>query len=255
MELMEQVLQKLDLSPKESKVYLALLGTGPSPLRAVAEEIDLNRGSTYDALKALMAKGLVSFYDKDKKQHFVAEDPENLVSILRNKRREVVKTKKELARILPDLQARFEKGDEKPSVKLYESRDGAKTVFEDVLRVMSNEKKKEYYVYSSFTRDMREHLYKDFESFSDRRIELGVSVKTIGPDAGGEVRGLDERRSLLKLESAPSYMLIYGNRVAILSFSKENYLLSVLIEDGDFTETQKLIFKTLWQTLPKGKSK
>jgi len=249
---MEQILQKLGLSPKESKVYLSLLGLGPAPLRAVAENIDLNRGSTYDALKALMSKGLVSFYDKDKKQHFVAEDPENLITILRDKRREVVKAKKELSKILPDLKARFETGDEKPSVKLYESREGAKTILEDVLRIMGGEKKKEYYVYSSFTRDMREHLYKDFESFSDRRVAMGISVKTIGPEGGGEVRGLDERRSLPRLEEAPAYMIIYGGRVAILSFSKENYLLSVLIEDPGFAETQKLIFGSLWQTLPEG---
>ena len=246
---MEQILQRLGLSPNESKVYLSLLGSGPSPLRAVAENIGMNRGSTYDALKSLMARGLVSFYDKDKKQHFVAEDPENLITILRDKRREVVKTKRELARILPDLRARFEKGDEKPSVKLYESREGAKTVLEDVLRVMGNQKQKQYYVYSSFTRDMREHLYRDFESFSERRVALGISVKTIGPAAGGALRGLDERRTLPKLEKAPAYMIIYANRVAILSFSKENYLLSVLVEDPGFAETQKLIFNTLWQTL------
>jgi len=247
---MEQTLRKLDLSPNESKAYLSLLGSGPSPLRSVAEDINLNRGSTYDALKSLMSKGLVSFYDKDKKQHFVAEDPQNLLTILRDKRRDVVKTKKELVKILPDLRARFESGDEKPSVKLYESREGAKTVLEDVLRVMSNESKKEYYVYSSFTRDMREHLYRDFESFSERRVELNISVKTIGPKAGGELRGLDERKSMAKLEKAPSYMIIYASRVAILSFSKENYLLSVLIEDAGFAETQKLIFNSLWQALP-----
>ena len=254
MGIMEKTLQKLDLSPKESKIYLTLLGSGPMSLRMVAEETDINRGSAYDALKALMKKGLVSFYDKDKKQHFVAEDPENLVSMLRDKRREVVRTKKELAKILPDLQARFEKGDEKPSVKLYESREGAKAILEDVLRVMSKKKNREYYVYSSFTRDMREHLYRDFESFSERRIALGVNVKTIGPKTGGETRGLDERRYLPKLEKAPSYIIIYGSKVAILSFSKENYLMSVLINDAALAETQRILFKALWDTLPKGKS-
>jgi len=247
---MEQTLQKLDLSPKESKVYIALLGSGPASLRAVAENIELNRGTTYDTLKSLMKKGLVSFYDKDKKKHFVAEDPENLVSILRDKRREIVRAKKELAKILPELQARFESGDERPSVKLYENEGGAKAILEDVLRDMSDKKNKEYYVYSSFTRDMREHLYRDFESFSDRRIALGIKVKTIGPDAGGETRGFDERRTLAKLEKAPAYILIYGSKVATLSFSKENYLMSVLVDDSGLASTQKLIFKTLWDTLP-----
>lgn len=245
---MEQALQKLDLSTRESKVYLALLGLGPSPLRKIAEEIDTNRGSTYDALKSLMKKGLVSFYDKDKKQHFVAEDPENLIAILREKRREIAHAKKELSKILPELRARFKSGDKKPSVKLYEGRAGAKAILEDLLRVMGSLEKKEYYVYSSA--NIREHLYKDFSSFSERRVELGIKVKVVALGSGGELRGLDERRWLNSKETSPSYILVFGAKVAILSLSEESYLTSVLIEDSNLATTQKIIFETIWNKLP-----
>lgn len=245
---MEQTLQKLDIAPKESKIYLALLSLGPSSLRKVASHTNLNRGSTYDVLKSLTKKGLVSFYDKGKRQHFVAEDPENLVNLLREKRREVVRTKKELAKILPSLQALFEKSGEKPSVKLYEGNQGAKMILEDVLRVMNQEKEKEYYVYSSV--NIRNYLYQGFASFSDRRIALGIKVKAIALGTGGELRGLDERRWLPNKEGAPAYVVIYGPKIAIFSFSSEHSLVSVLIEDPGLAETQKIVFKTLWQNLP-----
>lgn len=252
---MNQTLEKLGLSPKESKVYLVLLGLDPSPLRKVAEEVDMNRGSTYDALKSLMKRGLVSFYDKERKQHFVAEDPDNLVGILREKRRAVVKAKKDLERSMPELRALYAKTGEKPSVKMYEDMGGAKAIFEDILRTMSEEEIKTYYVFSSFTREIRELLYRDIESFSERRIKLGIKVNVIGPPGGGELRGLDERRSLPKLEKAPSYILIYGPKVAILSFSKDNSLIAVLINSLDLANTQRLVFETLWKTLPEKVSK
>jgi len=181
---MNQTLEKLGLSPKESKVYLVLLGLDPSPLRKVAEEVDMNRGTTYDTLKSLMKRGLVSFYDKERKQHFVAEDPDNLVGILREKRRAVVKAKKDLERSMPELRALYAKAGEKPSIKMYEYMGGAKAIFEDILRTMSGEEIKMYYVFSSFTREIRELLYRDIESFSQRRIKLGIKVKVIGPPGG-----------------------------------------------------------------------
>jgi sugar-specific transcriptional regulator TrmB len=252
---MEKSLEKMGLSHKESIIYLKLLELSPSPLRKIAEETDMNRGTVYDTLKSLMRKGLVSFYDKDKKQHFMAEDPENLINILRDRRREVIRAKKELERVLPELQIRHKKSDERPFIKMYESDGGAKAILEDVLRTMAQEDDKEYYVYSSFTRDMREHLYRDFESFSERRVKLGIKVKTIGPSSGGALRGLDERRTMQKLEDAPSYIIIYGHKVAILSFSKNNYLTAVLIQDQGFSKTERLVFETLWENLPEWRKK
>lgn len=244
---MEQTLQKLDFSPKEAKIYLALLQLGPSSLRKIASHTALNRGSAYDTLKSLTKRGLVSFYDKGKRQHFVAEDPENLVSILREKRRGVAHAKKELARVLPGLRALFEKGGEKPSVKLYEGNQGAKVILEDILRTMAKEREKEYCVYSSV--NIRNYLYQDFASFSDRRIALGIRVKVIALGAGGELRGLDDRRWLTVKGNAPSYVVIYGPKMAIFSLSGENSLVSVVIEDQGLAETQKIIFKTLWVSL------
>jgi sugar-specific transcriptional regulator TrmB len=253
---MQKSLEKLGLSPKEATIYLKLLELDPSPLRKIAEETDMNRGSAYDSLKSLMKKGLVSFYDKDKKQHFVAEDPEILLSVLRDRRREVVKTKKELEKIMPDLQARFGQSKERPSVKLYEGSGGARTVLEDVLRVVGAEKKKEYYVYSAFTSNIKERLlYKDFESFSDRRIANEIKVKVVGLGSGGELRGLDERRTLHAIYGSPSYVLIYGPKVATLSLSKENYLMSVIVEDRGLADNQRIIFESLWKTLPEGISR
>ena len=83
------VLQKLGLAEKEIKVYLALLSLGPSAIRKIATKAGVNRGTTHDALKTLQREGLVSYYHKEKRQHFVAEDPKVLENIVNRKKAEL----------------------------------------------------------------------------------------------------------------------------------------------------------------------
>ncbi len=49
----ETELQKLGLGEKEIAVYLALLSHGPSSVRKIAGISGINRGTTYDCLRAL----------------------------------------------------------------------------------------------------------------------------------------------------------------------------------------------------------
>jgi hypothetical protein len=112
---------------------------------------------------------------------------------------------------------------------------------------MKNEKDKEYFVYSSA--DIRKYLYKDFASFSDRRIAAKIKMKAIAMGAGGELRGLDERKWLAKANNSPSYIIIYANKVAIISLGRQKTPIAVLIEDSCIAQTQKLIFNQLWQFL------
>ena len=80
--MLEKILQKLGLNDKEIKIYLTILKLGPSPVRAIAQTADINRGTTYDILKHLRDLGLVSYYHKDKHQYFIAEDPQKITHII-----------------------------------------------------------------------------------------------------------------------------------------------------------------------------
>ena len=70
------ILKQLGFSEKEIKVYLTLLKSGPSSVRTLAQVSGINRGTTYDILKSLIAQGLVSYYNKAAHQYFTAESPE-----------------------------------------------------------------------------------------------------------------------------------------------------------------------------------
>lgn len=238
----EKILQKIGLSDKEIKIYLSSLRLGPSSVRRIADDSGINRGTTYDILKSLMELGLVSYFHQDKKQYFIAEDPSRLKEAINKKKSELESVANEVDEIIPQLKSIHDNAHEKPVVKYYEGDEGVKSILEDVLS-----SGQEYYAYSSST--IKKYLYEVYPKFSEERIKQGVNVKVISIGPGGETRGLDSRKWLTKKESAPTYTLIYGGKVAMISVDSNEKPIGVLIEDENIYQTQKMIFEFTWSKL------
>ena len=243
-----KIFEKLGFSDNEEKVYVHLLKNGGASIRQIAGDTGINRGTVYEALKALGDRGMVSHSQKKQRQQFVAEDPAILKTLFKEERQKLVSIRKELTRSLPDLQVFYETKHEQPIIKIQEGHTRTKLILEDVLKTMSAETDKQYRVYSAA--NIREYLYYNFASFSERRIKAGIKAKVIAIGAGGEIRGLDERRWITAKRGAPAYVIIYGKKVAIISLSQGRPH-SVVFEDAGLAETQKLVFDSLWDKLAK----
>ncbi len=241
------LLKKIGFSDKFAVIYLALLRLGPSSVRKLAEQADLNRGTVYEGLKWLQEQGLVDFYEKDAKQYFVAEDPERLQVLVEKQSVELKEIGKRLADVIPEFKAVYDKGGERPISRYYEH-DKIHLILEDVLKVCEERQELQYRIYS--TAPIRENVYTGFETFSDVRVAKGVAVKAIAIGEGGELRGLDERKWLKTTkESTPTYIIIYPGKTAYISLNAGGELVGVVIENEGVYETQKQIFEELWNKL------
>lgn len=243
----KETLKKLGLSDKEISVYLTLLSLGPSSVRKIAEIADINRGTTYDALKTLQKNGLVSYYHKEKHQYFAAEDPKALQNVIQKRKILFEEIADEAKNIIPELRSLWSAIEERPVVKYYENHDGVKSILQDVLDTVEETKEKEYAVYSSA--DIRPHLYKKFPDFTKERIKRNIFVRAIAIGAGGKESGNDERRWLTKKGGLPTYTLIYAGKLAMISLDKDKNPRGVIIEDHNLFETQRTLFDHLWKTL------
>ena len=244
------IFEKLGFSTNEEKVYLHLLKNGAASIRQIAGDTGINRGTVYEALKSLVGRGLVSHSEKKQRQQFVAEDPAVLKTIIEEETEKLSGIRKELTKSLPELERLYSAEHEQPVIKIHEGHTGTKVILEDVLKTAINEPEKTYRVYSAA--NIREYLYYNFASFSDRRIKLKIKAKVIAIGAGGEIRGLDERRWITVKRGAPAYVIIYGKKMAIISLSQGRPH-SVVIEDAGLAETQKLVFDSLWEKLEREK--
>lgn len=241
------VLQKLGFSKKEADIYLTVLAGGPDSVRAIGAKAGVNRGTAYDILRSLVAHGAVSYYNKEKKQYFVAEPPEKLLNVLRTRIKDLEASRSSLEQALPELRSMFDSGGTKPTTKLYEGASGVRAVLEDVLDTCDSGEDKSYIAYSADA--PRTALYESYPGFTKERIRRGVFVKVIALGGGGHEAELSERRWLTKKEGAPTYTLIFGGKVALISLSAEGAPQAVLIEDAALAETQKIIFEHVWNSL------
>lgn len=243
------LLKKIGFSDKTAKVYLSLLQLGPSSVRELAQAVGFNRGTTYDALKWLEEEEIVSFYKKELKQHFVAEPPEKLFSLLHRREEELGRVDKELERSIPELEALYHSGEGRP-VARYVDKEELHEILEDVLAVCEQTEEKMYRIYSA--EGLRPYLYEHFSTFSDVRVSKGVAVQVIAIGKGGELRGLDERKWLPvtdDIQDEPTYIMIYPGKTAYISLNTKKEPVGVVIENQGVYATQKRIFDELWRIL------
>jgi sugar-specific transcriptional regulator TrmB len=244
------IFKKLGLSDKEMAVYLSLLEHGASSVRNLASLTNLNRGTTYDILKKLQEAGLVSFFHKNTRQNFVAEDPERILKLLFDRGQDLKKAEEKIKDLIPELRSLQEKGGGKPTTKFYEGKTGVKFILDDVLLSIKNQADKNYYVYSAA--GVREDVYSAYPDFNKKRIKNNIKVNTISLSEGGSTYGLDERKWLKVRETDKgnmTYILIYADKCAFISRDSRNNPVGVIIENRMIYETQKTLFLQMWKLI------
>ncbi len=242
--MIETVLKKYGLLEKEIKIYLTVLRLGPSSVRRLASESGINRGTTYDILKKLIADGLVNYYSKEKR-NFIAEDPRKLADAIEERQEKLERVKMNIEDILPELKSIYDNAENRPKVKYFEGKKGVRIVLQDILDTMEKSDANKYLVYS--VSEVRKILFESFPEFTDKRIKANIAVKVLAIGKGGKLCGLDERKWISKESTdAQTYTLVYYGKVAFISLKSDSEPISVIIEDPGLFETQSLVFNHLW---------
>lgn len=124
MDSLTRELTHLGLTEKEAAVYTAALQLGPSPVQEISKMAKVNRATTYVMIESLQARGLLTSTLKDKKRIFIAEPPDRLISLMRLQKKELEEKEEELLKVLPKLNALFNRSGEKPEVRYLEGLEG-----------------------------------------------------------------------------------------------------------------------------------
>ena len=249
--MIKKILEKLDLTRQEIKIYMAILNSGSASIRKIAAETNLNRGMVYESLKKLVQKGMIARSKIKKQEHFIAEDPEAIKTFLKNKIERLGDIENEISASLPRLKAFYRRVNRESYIKIYENAAGAKFILEDLLKTMKKKRGKEYLAYSSS--NIAKHLCKNFSDFNDRRTAAGIKAKTIilgkneqkksGQSVSNGVKWLGETGG------SPACVIIYAEKIALISLNKKDNLTGILIEDPSLSAIHKAAFEKLWKSL------
>ncbi|MBU4502652.1 MAG: hypothetical protein KKA79_08700 [Nanoarchaeota archaeon] len=231
-EKIEKTLSNVGMTKNEIAVYLALLKLGSSRVGAISKEAGTNRSYSYDALKKLLEKGLVSYAIIGKMKYFRPVSPKRLKSLLKERQDDVDD-------IMPHLNGLYKTKEKEYNVRLYHGFKGVKTVLLNIVG-----EGKENCVFGS-----EAQLYNRFPTFSThfRKLldEKNIKIRHI---ARRGVRVLPSKntevRFIPKKSMSPVATNIFGDKIAIIIWSEVPE--AVIIHNKAAAESYRSYFNLLW---------
>ncbi len=248
------LLEKFGLSDNEIKVYEALLSVGTVPAGAIVQSSGLKRPTVYDTLHHLIKKGLVIEQTKQKVTHFQPAPPSKLFDLAEDKYRVLNTARKNLQDTLPQLMSAYLTTIERPVIQYYEGVQGIKFIYEDALKekepifaIVQSEKINPE-LYDWFAKHYRKQLAKKHIK-TQEIINDGAWTRQYVKQNVAELRET-------KIVSAKTYpfrneIVIYGQKVAIINYKKEENLIGVLINHPLIAQTMQSWFQLTWDSIDK----
>ena len=165
--MLENQLSKLGFSPNEVKVYLTLFELGKVRAGGIIESTGLHRNIVYTALEELIKRELVTKTMVGGVAEYVANEPDNLV-------REIEQKKQLAKQVAEELK---KKQTEKPrEIIVYEGFEGIKKSRE---KVFNYKKGDELYVLGASSLSSTPEYEKYWKKFHQRRESLGIGLKIL----------------------------------------------------------------------------
>jgi len=239
---MLEALQKLGLSKGEIKVYSAILNTGIAPVNKIHEQTGIERRNIYDILNKLIERGLITYMDENKRRSYQIAHPDKILHYINEKREDLEKTKKEIAKELPSILERFNQKNPEIKAEVYRGLEGMKAVWDDMLR-----SKGIYWIGAG--RYMPKMYPGYFNQWNKKRIQLKIKIFNLlrhEIKKGITPYPLEQRKFLPEeFSGSPTVIGIYGNKVVNFLFGEN--LFAFVIESRELAENYKRYHKYLWE--------
>jgi sugar-specific transcriptional regulator TrmB len=234
------------LSEKKAKIYLGLLELGSGTVIEIAKKTGLKRTTVYNLLPEMFKSGLISTAIQKKKRIFLIDDVRNLTREIEDKKRQVEK-------MIPELEAIHNLSPLKPKVTYYEGPGGLRELYNDTLESCSPGD-----TICSFigVKNWHDLMPPDFVAeYVEKRVKKKIRTRVIAPRFKASEELADDAQKKLreiKIINNPEFGFqagteIYANKVALISY-KEDFM-GVVIESKEISQMHKSAFEVMWNSL------
>jgi sugar-specific transcriptional regulator TrmB len=243
----------LGLTDQHSLLYFSLLELGKATYMDLAKKTGIPRSSCYEYIPDLVKLGLVSEVVEGKKRFLIAESPEKLFVLLKEKGSNINNDIKKFEGELPSLLSQFNSITDRPSVKFYKGVEGIKTIFDDTLKEKEEmlvlcqgdrpdlrDKEDPKYL-ADYIKEFKKNKCKSREIIEDRGTAREYLKKYGDEDQKIKLSPPLKRDDMTHIDK-----IVYGNKVAIIAFDEER---AVLIEDKYMALNERVTFDVLWNAL------
>lgn len=242
-----QDLEKIGLSDKKAKVYLAVLELGQVSIIQIARKTLIKRTTLYDIVSDLVAEGYLLEIKKGSKNFIIAEDPELLI-------RRFERRLEEVRSLSPTLSIIFKNVSPKPQIRFYEGVEGVRNLME--LSLKMKEKQVYYWGPADNLFKILGNVYLD--TWLKKRVRAGIQTHGLltqnAPHGSksylkSDKNALREVRWLKTTTIFDGILWLFDNKVMYISSAKDCF--GFIIESENFTSFMKVIFQSMWETAEK----
>lgn len=233
------IFKQLGFSDNEINIYLAALEMGKSSAQNIAKKAELKRTTAYSVLDYLVKRGIIAKTEEQGKTRYIAESPDKLLLIVNNLQNEIKK-------VLPELNARYNKNEVKPKIKFYEGGEAIQNVYDDTLR----EKPEEILEWN--TNEYFERFPKD-HAYIDKRVKLKIKARRIAGEGSiwQTKHQRYDRAELSETIIVPRDLFwpdievnIYNDKIAFMNYAEN---MSVIIESKAIARAMRQIYTLSWK--------
>jgi predicted DNA-binding transcriptional regulator len=248
----EKLLEGSGLTKNEAIAYTALLRIGNSKAGEIIREAKISSGKIYETLDKLSSKGLVKTVIENGVKHFIANDPKALLSYLDEKEKNLFEKKKELEKIIPDLEQLKKLEAKLDTVSIIKGFRGVSPLIYDALEKKSSdddyEENSEVMVMG--VRSSKNVKFNNFwKKWHRKRIELKKNALLLFCDKETEYWRFFKKLPYTKVREtllfSPSAVMIIDDAVFIFSYDEE--LICIHIVSKSIADSFKGFFNSMWK--------
>ena len=237
-----QTLRNIGLTRGEVDVYLALLELGLSTTGRIIKEANISSSKVYEVLQRLISKGLASYNIENGKHYYSATPVERLVDFLEERKNNLTEDQNKIKKLLPELENR-RKMQKSAEAIIYRGRQGPLIVLNECLE--AGKKKIEIVGYGTDEDDWEKYYPAQLNEFIKQSKKHKVKSRIIfgkGFTPKNHTAGV---RHLPPEYFSPVRTIIYGNKVAIVDFTKP--ITTIIIEKDEIAKAYMNHFEMLWK--------
>ncbi len=243
--MVKPTLKGLGMTNNEVEIYLALLNSAELSVSEIGTKSGLHRQVCYDALDRLLEKGFVSYVIKNNKKYFTALKPEKILDYLEEKRREI-------NTVMPKLNELYVEKQGSTKVEVIKGKNVLRTIYRDIFNTIKETGE------TMLAMGVEETKFLEFDKIAIKQYimkmnENNLKEKLLSKESA--VSFFEGPQSEYKL--LPDHLFnpnpthIYGNKVAIIIWSKPAY--GIITESKEVADANKKYFQILWSMAKKRK--
>lgn len=237
------LLLRAGLDDREVEVYLAILSLKSAKATQVAKVAKQSRSHTYLMLRSLERRGLVSEVIRGDVLHFIAEQPQRLVTYLEDRKKDIADVQRLVEGAMPLLSSLTQPMPGQPRVTTLHGVDGMKQVYRDVFAGEFSCFFNAEMMFSTFGQNVITMLFGDELKLRGRELFVdNVAAKRYLKEIP-----LDEKYDIHLLPKQIEFhseFVIAGDTVALFAYDDD--LTIIRIENRNIAQAFQSWFDYLW---------